>query len=111
MSGHPKRPLSRRIQARLMSGLNIPMRVLLRLPIANPLSGRLMLVSYTGRKTGKAYQQPVSYVEQGDTLLSPGGGKWKDNLRDGQPVALWLRGRSVLARPELVADPDEVERL
>jgi hypothetical protein len=29
-----------------------------------------MLVSFTGRKTGKAYQQPVSYVQQGDTLLT-----------------------------------------
>jgi hypothetical protein len=34
-----------------------------------------MLISFTGRKTGKAYRQPVSYVQQGKTLLTPGGGK------------------------------------
>lgn len=111
MSEHSKRPLPRRIQARLMSVLNVPVRALLRLPFSTPLSGRLMLLSYTGRKTGKAYQQPVSYVQQGDTLLTPGGGNWKWNLRDGRPVRIRLRGRDVLARPELIQDPDEIERL
>jgi len=94
-----------------MGMLNVPMRALLRLPFPTPLSGRLMLLSYTGRKTGKAYQQPVSYVQQGDTLLTPGGGNWKWNLRDGRPVQIRLRGRDVLARPELIQDPDEIERL
>jgi hypothetical protein len=70
-----------------------------------------MLVSFTGRKTGKAYQQPVSYVQQGDTLLTPGGGKWKLNLQEDQPVRIRLRGRDVLARPELIKNPDEIERL
>jgi hypothetical protein len=111
MSEHPKRPLGRRIQARVMGVINVPMRVLLRLPFPTPLGGRLMLVSFTGRKTGKAYQQPLSYVQQGDTLFTPGGGKWKWNLQDGQPVRIRLRGRDVLARPELIKDPDEIERL
>src|SRR6266542_373350 len=111
MSQRPKRPLGRRIQARVMGILNVPMRVLLRLPFQTPLSGRLMLVSFTGRKTGKAYLQPVSYVQQGDTLLTPGGGKWKWNLQNGQPVRIRLRGRDVLAQPELIKDYDEIERL
>jgi len=99
------------MQARLMGVLNIPMRVLLGLPFPTPLSERLMLVSFTGRKTGKAYRQPVSHVQQGDTLLTPGGGKWKLNLREGQLVRIRLRGRDVLAQPELIRDPDEIERL
>ncbi len=111
MSERPNRPLGRRIQARVMSMFNIPMRILLRLPFPTPLSGRLMLISYTGRKTGKAYLQPVSYVQYGDTLLTPGGGKWKLNLQDGQPVRIRLRGREVVARSELVKNPDEIEQL
>jgi hypothetical protein len=94
-----------------MRVLNVPMRRILGLPFATPLGKRLMLVFYTGRRTGKAYRQPVSYVRQGDTLLTPGGGKWKLNLREGQPVRIRLRGRDILARPELVRDLDEVERL
>ena len=105
------RPERRRRQARLMRLVNIPMRIVLTLPFATPLSGALMLVTLTGRKTGKTYRQPVSYVPDGDTLLTPGGGKWKANLREGQPVRLRLRGRNVIARPELVKDVVEVERL
>ncbi len=111
MSQSSQRPLSRRIQARVMGILNVPMRVILRLPFPTPLTKRLMLVSFTGRKTGKAYRQPVSYAQQGDTLLTPGGGKWKLNLREDQPVRIRLRGHDVLAQPELVKDPDEIERL
>ncbi len=60
VSERPRRPLSRQIQARIMAVVNVPMRVLLGLPFPTPLSGRLMLISYTGRKTGKLYRQPVS---------------------------------------------------
>lgn len=111
MSERPERPLGRRIQARVMSVLNVFMRPLLRLPFPTPLTKRLMLVSFTGRKTGKAYQQPLSYVQKDDTLLTPGGGKWKLNLREDQPVRIRLRGHDVFARPEFVKDPDEIERL
>jgi hypothetical protein len=70
-----------------------------------------MLVAYRGRKTGRLYRQPVSYVQQDHLLFTPGGGKWKWNLKDGQPVQVRLRGRDVLARPELIQDMDEIERL
>ncbi len=94
-----------------MRVVNVPMRLVLGLPFATPLSRRLMLARLTGRKTGKVYRQPLSYVQQGSTLLTPGGGRWKLNLREGQPVPIRLRGRDVLARPELIGDPDQVERL
>ena len=111
MSTRVNRPLGRRVQARMMRVINVPMRVVLGLPFATPLGGRLMLVFLTGRRTGKHYRQPVSYVRQGATLLTPGGGKWKLNLQEGRPERIRLRGRDVLARPELVGDVDEVERL
>jgi hypothetical protein len=98
-------------QARIMKLVNVPMRALLGLPFRTPLSSRLMLVRYAGRKSGKAYRQPVSYVRDGDTLLTPGGGRWKLNLADGAPVRLRLQGRDVVARPELVRDVVEVDRL
>lgn len=100
-----------RRRARTMRAVNVPMRAVLSLPFATPLSGNLMLISYTGRKTGNAYRQPVSYVRDGETLLTPGGGRWTLNLGDGRPVRIRLRGRDVAARPELVTDPAEVERL
>src|SRR5579859_3205872 len=100
-----------RRRARIMRAVNVPMRAVLGLPFATPLSGNLMLISYTGRKSGKAYRQPVSYVRDGDVLLTPGGGRWTLNLADGHPARIRLRGRNALARPELVTDPAEFVRM
>ena len=100
-----------RRQARMMRVVNVPMRVVLRLPFPTPLSANLMLISYTGVKSGKAYLQPVSYARDGETLLTPGGGRWTLNLKGGRPVRLRLRGRTVPAHADLVDDPAEVERL
>ena len=111
MSTRPRRPLRRRLQARAMRVVNVPMRRALGLPFATPLSSRLMLVFLSGRRTGRSYRQPLSYVRQGDTLLTPGGGTWKRNLVEGRPVRIRLRGRDVLAVPELVGDVDAVGRL
>lgn len=111
MPAPTKRPLGRRIQQRVFRVLNVPMRALLGLPFATPLSRRLMLVYLTGRKTGRRYRQPVSYVRDGAAMLTPGGGNWKLNLADGRPEQIRLRGKVVLARPEIVSDAREVERL
>ena len=105
-------PRRMRRQAMAMRMLNVPMRRILGLPFRTPLSKNLMLLYLTGRRTGKSYRQPVSYVRHGDgTLLTPGGGKWKLNLEPGRPEKIRLGGHDVLARPDLVADIDEIDRL
>lgn len=107
----PRPPLSRRLQARVMGIVNVPMRRVLALPFATPLGNRLMLLHLTGRKTGRSYRQPVSYVRHGENLLTPGGGNWKLNLVEGQPVRIRLRGRDVFARPEIISNIQDVDRL
>jgi hypothetical protein len=67
-----------------MKRVNVPVRFVLGLRFRTPLSG--LLLSYTGRKTGRFYRQPISYVRDGDVLLTPGRGKWKLNLRENEPV-------------------------
>jgi hypothetical protein len=91
--------------------LNVPMRAMLGMPFPTPPGGNLMLLTYTGRKTGTTYRVPVSYARDGDVLLTPGGGRWTLGLRGGHPVRLRVRGKSMTARPELVTDQAEVERL
>jgi hypothetical protein len=89
--------------------INMPMRRILALPFPTPLSKRLMLLYLTGRRTGRSYRQPVSYVKDGDVLLTPGGGNWKLNLEAGRPERIRLNGREVTARPDLVEDVDEID--
>jgi hypothetical protein len=96
---------------RVFRVVNVPMRAVLGLPIQTPLGKRLMLVHLTGRKTGRHYRQPVSYTSDGETLLTPGGGRWKFNLVEGAPTHVRLRGRDVYLRPDLVRDATEIDRL
>jgi hypothetical protein len=91
-----------------MDLLNIPMRRILGLPFATPLGRRLMLVHIISRKTGRLYRQPVSYMKDGQTLLTPGGGRWKLNLHPDQQERIRLRGQDVWARPEIISDNDAV---
>ena len=98
-------------RSKIFRFVNVPMRAALSLPFPTPLSRNLMLVSYTGRKTGRSYRQPLSYARDGEDLLTPGGGRWTLNMEGGRPVRIRLRGRTLPARPELVREPGEVERL
>jgi deazaflavin-dependent oxidoreductase (nitroreductase family) len=104
-----ERDLRRR--ARVMRAVNVPMRLVLGMPFPTPPGRALMLLTFTGRKTGRIYRQPVSYARDGDVLLTPGGGRWTLNMTDGRPVRIRVRGRDLTARPELVTDPAEVQRL
>ena len=94
-----------------MRMLNVIMRPLLSLPFRTPMSRGLMLVELTGRKSGRVYKQPVSYARDGETLLTPGGGNWKLNLREDRANRLHLNGKWVSARPELVRDPETSTQL
>jgi hypothetical protein len=86
-------------------------RPLLSLPFRTPISKRLILIEIIGRKTSRIYTQPVSYVRDGDTLLTPGGGNWKLNLREEKVNRLHLNGKWIGALPELVRDPETVTEL
>jgi hypothetical protein len=105
------RPRARRTQARVMAVMNVPMRIVLGLPFRTPLSKTLMLAYLTGRRSGRSYKVPLSYVRDDRLLLTPGGGRWKLNLVEGRAERLRIAGKDVLAAPQLVKDRDAVEQL
>jgi deazaflavin-dependent oxidoreductase (nitroreductase family) len=103
---------TRDARRRVFVVLNPVMRFLLRLPWRTPMHDRLLLLTFTGRKTGKRYSIPISYMEHTDgSLLAPGGGAWKWNLGEGREVSVLLRGRTRRASSEIIRDPSEIERL
>lgn len=99
------------MRARVFRVANVPMRMLLGLPFPTPLGRRLLLAEITGRRSGRLYRQPLSYVVDGETMLTPGGGRWTLNLQDGAPVRLRIHGRDLTATPELVENAEDVDRL
>ena len=78
---------------------------LLRSPFHGMLSNGMMLITVTGRKTGKKYTTPVGfYRENGDLwVLTSRGRTWWKNLQGGADVSLLLQRKSVnaFAQPEL----------
>jgi len=77
---------------------------ILRSPLHRLLSRRVMLITVVGRRTGRRYTLPVSYVSQGralDVLVAHRELKvWWRNLEGGAPVELLLDGRMIPARAE-----------
>jgi len=85
--------------------------------IASPLhffvSKNMMLITYTGLKTGKTYTTPVNYLQNGAVIYAT---SWRDrvwwrNLRGGNPVKLLLQRKEVTAKPEVAEVETSVAEL
>jgi predicted TIM-barrel fold metal-dependent hydrolase len=79
-------------------------------PLQGVLSGNMMVLNYTGRKSGKEYQLPVSYKRIDNTLLTGSYKRriWWRNLRGGVPVTIRLQGKDVTGQAEVIEDEQGV---
>jgi deazaflavin-dependent oxidoreductase (nitroreductase family) len=91
--------------------VNHAMRLVLRSPVHGVVSKSVLLITFTGRKSGKSYTTPVSYSQDGDQVYIYTHAEWWKNLRGSAPVTLRLRGReyqglaaSIAADKQTVAD-------
>ena len=91
-------------------GFNSIIAWIIRSPLHGFVSKNMMLISYTGRKSGKTYTTPVNYVRVGGALLttSQPDRTWWRNLRGGAPVILHLQGKAVQADAEAIEETAKV---
>ena len=70
---------------------------ILRSPLHGWLHHNTLLLSFQGRKSGKTYTIPLSYTQEGDTVLcfTRRGNTWWKNLREDTPVTVDLKGWSL----------------
>ena len=82
---------------------------LLRSPLHGMLSGSTMIITYTGRKSGKTIRTPVNYVRDGDVLwtISFRQRTWWRSLHDS-PVTLRIQGKDVTGVATAITDQQEV---
>jgi deazaflavin-dependent oxidoreductase (nitroreductase family) len=104
-------PVHHRRNPALIRLLNRIPALLLRSPLHAPLSRRILLLTFTGRKSGKPYRLPVSYVQVGQTLLLTSDRPWWKKLHGGVSVHLRLRGQERTAVAEVVTDATRVTEL
>ena len=72
--------------------------------------GDTMLITVTGRKTGKKYTTPVGFYRDGETLLvlSSRDRTWWRNVKDGTEVEMRIRGKDVSGFAKAVLDEETV---
>ena len=71
-----------------------------------------MLITVTGRKTGKKYTTPVGFYRDGDSLwvLSSRDRTWWRNVKDGAHVEMRIRGKDTTGLAEAVLDEASVTK-
>ena len=91
----------------LLRVLNPFLRRLLESPVHWPWSRWFAVLAWSGRKTGRSYSTPVSYVREGGTAYVTTGDRWWRNLIDGAPVTMRIAGRSYSATAVAVTDEEQ----
>jgi deazaflavin-dependent oxidoreductase (nitroreductase family) len=84
----------------------------LRSPLHGMLSKDMMLITITGRKTGKKYTTPVGYYREGGYLwvITSRERTWWKNLQGGAEVGLLLKRKSVKGIADTELNETAVEK-
>ena len=83
-----------RLPESLFVVINPVVRALLQSPIHGFWSKKFMLITFTGRRSGRRYTTPVRYVRLDDTIrcFTSSESQWWRNLRGGAEVNLRIEG-------------------
>jgi deazaflavin-dependent oxidoreductase (nitroreductase family) len=96
---------------KLMMGAQV---FLLRRNLMGPMGNIIMVITTTGRKSGKQFSTPIGYQRDGDDVIAfnlGGGSNWYKNMLANPLVTLNIKGRSMAMRGTLITDQAEVLRV
>jgi hypothetical protein len=90
--------------------VNPALRTILRSPVHRLASGRVALITYTGRRSGREYTIPCFYRDKGDEVTIAVGWPdrkfwWRNLTRDGGPVRLLVQGQELRGHAIATRDP------
>jgi deazaflavin-dependent oxidoreductase (nitroreductase family) len=80
------------------------MKFVLRSPAHGMVSKTVLLITFTGRKSGKTFTTPVDYSQDGNQVYIFTHANWWKNLCGGAPVTLRIRGRDLQGLAEPIAE-------
>lgn len=92
-----------------MNGNNF-MAWVLRSPFHGLLSKNMMLITVTGRKTGRKFTTPIGYYEEDGCLwtMTSRNRTWWKNVQGGADVTLRFKGKDTRAFSEVELDENAV---
>lgn len=81
---------------------------LLNSPFHGLISGSILLIIYTGRRSGKEFSAPLNYVRDGNTLwlTSVRDRTWWRNFREEWPIRVLLQRKEVEGMGEAITKQD-----
>lgn len=88
----------------LLKLINPILGFLLRTPLAGPARKQLMVLSFTGRKSGREFTIPVSAHLIDNDLYALTGAVWKQNFSGGATAQVVFDGKKTAMRGELIRD-------
>ena len=95
----------------LLRAVNPAVKFLLGTPLAGGLRRQMMVLNFTGRKSGRQYSVPVSAHELDNVLYALASAGWTANFRDGANAEVLWDGKKTTMRGELIRDPATVADL
>jgi hypothetical protein len=102
-AGHPPQSLLRVV--------NPILSFLLQTPLLGNLREQLMVLSFTGRKSGRPYSVPLSAHVIDKELYALTGAAWKQNFRGGAAALVVYDRKTTEMRGELIRDRATVSDL
>lgn len=90
--------------------VNPVMTTLLRSRVSRMVDGRLGLLRFRGRRSGRDYQVPVGIHRVDSRLCVLTNAGWRVNFRGGHPLQVRFDGRWRAGTGTLIEDVDEVAR-
>ncbi|MBV9320152.1 MAG: hypothetical protein JO106_09620 [Mycobacterium sp.] len=90
--------------AALLRVVNPIVRLLLRTPFKGVARKKLMVLSFTGRKTARQYSIPFSAHRIDKDLYALTNARWKHNFRGGASARVLHAGKTTTMRGELIED-------
>lgn len=84
------------------------LKFVLRTSLHGIFSKSIMLLVFRGRKTGRVYRTPVSYLREGNVVTAFTDSPWQHNLLGGASVTVYLKGKAVEGFAEVIDDRDAV---
>jgi deazaflavin-dependent oxidoreductase (nitroreductase family) len=87
---------------------------MLRRGMMGKASDALMVITTTGRKTGRQHSTPIGYLQDGDMFIAinpQGRSNWYKNVLANPAVTLNIKGRDIPAEGAQFTDEAEIARL
>ena len=95
----------------LLRIVNPLMKLLLHTPLMGGARNQLMVVDFTGRKSGRQFSIPISAHEIDNDLYALTPATWKYNFRDGANAKILHDGKTSTRNGQLIQDRGTVAGL